>query len=180
MTAEAAADPPLLEQDLCTSCAACCDGTMFTYVPVTREEQAALSDLLTLETRADDAIFHQPCPHSVGQRCQIYALRPQTCRSFRCKTLYAMHKGEIDSAEAFRRVREMLASREQLKTMMEIGESIAEARDRRQKVAQASARTPEKMAFLLKLTAFDLLLDRYFRDKGQQMFSRSPGKAAAD
>lgn len=152
---------------------------MFTYVPVTREEQAELSDVLPLESRTDDAIFHQPCPHSVDQRCQIYALRPQTCRSFRCKTLDAMHKGDIDSAEAFRRVREMLASREQLKALLADDESLAEARDRRQKVAQAPVRSAGEMAFLLKLTAFDLLLDRYFRDKGQQMFSRSPGKAGA-
>lgn len=174
MTATGRADPRMLEQDLCTACAACCDGTLFTYVPVKAVEVAALSGLFALEQRDDGAIFQQPCPHSLNQRCQVYASRPGTCRSFRCKTLEALHDGSIDGAEAFRRVEEMLTAREKLGAMLLDKETIAEARDRRQRIAQNAARTPGETAFLLRLTSFDMLLDRYFRDPGQQMFSRSP------
>ncbi|MGV3510602.1 MAG: YkgJ family cysteine cluster protein [Novosphingobium sp.] len=173
MTATGSADPPELEQDLCTGCAACCDGTLFTYVPVKAEEVQSVERLFTLEPSDDGAIFQQPCPHSVGQVCQVYAFRPRTCRNFRCKTLDAMRNGDIDSTEAARRIQEMLTAREQLKSLLLENETLASARDRRQVIAKNPARTAGETAFLLKLTAFDLLLDRYFRDPGQQMFSRS-------
>lgn len=173
MTATSSADPPELEQDLCTGCAACCDGTLFTYVPVKAEEVPSLEGFFTLKARDDGATFQQPCPHSVGQVCQIYALRPRTCRNFRCKTLDAMQKGSIDSTEAFRRIQEMLASRESLRSLLCEDETLESARERRQDIAKDPARTASETAFLLKLTAFDLFLDRYFRDPGQQMFSRS-------
>jgi Fe-S-cluster containining protein len=146
---------------------------MFSYVQVTKEETASLSPVLDLELRDDSAIFYQPCPHSVEQRCQIYGQRPGTCRTFRCKTLNALRNNEIDSAEADRRVREMLRSRAQLLPLLEEGETLNQARQRRQDIAADPSRVATQGAFLLKLTAFDLLLDRYFRNPGKAMFSRN-------
>ncbi len=180
MTVPEADAPPLLEQDLCTGCAACCDGTLFTHVEVTRDEEQALGDRFAMQSRETDAIFFQPCPHSVCQSCQIYAIRPETCRTFRCKTLKAMRASEIESAEAFRRVDEMLKVREQLQPFLIAGETLNAARDRRAQIATKPERTAAETAFLLKLTAFDLLLDRYFRDSRKAMFlQKSSGQAAA-
>lgn len=181
MTTRDAEAPPRLEQDLCTGCAACCDGTIFTYVQVSRDEEAALGDFFTMESRKDDAIFYQPCPHSVGQRCQIYTQRPETCRKFHCHTLKALRAGEIESDEAVRRVDEMLKQRGQLQADLLEGETLNQARDRRQKIASSPARTPTEITFLLKLTAFDLLLDRYFRGPRKSMFqtSQSPDQTTS-
>lgn len=179
MTSMAEADPPLLEQDLCTGCAACCDGTMFSFVEITKDEEARLGDLFTLESRTDDAIFYQPCPHSIEQRRQVYERRPGTCRTFRCKTLKALRKGEVESTEAFRRVSEMLRAREQIKPYLLDGETLNQARERRQKIAADPALAAAHTAFLLRLTAFDLLLDRYFRNPGKAMFSRSTSETNA-
>ncbi|MBB4612568.1 YkgJ family cysteine cluster protein [Novosphingobium taihuense] len=170
MTTRETAAPPQLEQDLCTGCAACCDGTIFGYVEVSRDEEVALGGLFTMESRKDDAIFYQPCPHSVGQRCQIYSRRPETCRKFHCHTLKALRGGEIESGEAVRRVDQMLKQREQLQADLLKDETLNQARNRRQMIASSQERTPTEMTFLLKLTAFDLLLDRYFRDPRKSMF----------
>lgn len=173
MTAMDADTPPLLEQDLCTGCAGCCDGTIFTHVEVTRDEAVALAGHFTLEARETDAIFYQPCPHSVGQRCQIYTHRPETCRKFRCKTLKALRANEIESSEAFRRVKEMLEARRQAQAHLLAGETLNQARERRQRIAVSPSRSAADMAFLLKLTALDLLLDRYFRNPGKAMFQQA-------
>ncbi|KHS49191.1 MULTISPECIES: YkgJ family cysteine cluster protein [Novosphingobium] len=180
MTATEAEAPSLLEQDLCTGCAACCDGTIFTYVEVSRDEEQALGDRFAMQSRETDAIFFQPCPHSVCQSCQIYTIRPETCRKFRCKTLKALRADEIESAEAFRRVDEMLRAREQLQPFLIAGETLNAARERRGQIAASAERTASETAFVLKLTAFDLLLDRYFRDPRKAMFRHKPsGQEAA-
>ena len=173
MTSTADAEPPLLEQDLCTGCAACCDGTMFSYVELEADEADRLAHLFTVVPGPSGPVFHQPCPHSVDQRCQIYHDRPQTCRTFRCKTLKALRKGEVEHAEAFRRVAEMLRAREQIKPFLLEGETLNQARERRQTIAADPALAAAHTAFLLRLTAFDLLLDRYFRNPGKAMFSRN-------
>lgn len=177
MSNPAAADPPLLEQDLCTGCAACCDGTMFSYVELEGDEAERLGHVFAVASGPSGPVFHQPCPHSVGQRCQVYHDRPQTCRTFRCKTLKALRKGEVEAAEAFRRVTEMLRAREQIKPLLLEGETLNQARERRQAMAADPALAAEHTAFLLRLTAFDLLLDRYFRNPGKAMFSRNTSEA---
>lgn len=173
MTNPADADPPLIEQDLCTGCAACCDGTMFSYVELEADEADRLGHLFTVDAGASGPVFYQPCPHSVEQRCQVYQDRPQTCRTFRCKTLKSLRMGEVESAEAFRRVSEMIRARDQIKPLLLEGETFNQARERRQKIAADPALAAEHTPFLLRLTAFDLLLDRYFRNPGKGMFSRN-------
>lgn len=173
MTSPADADPPLREQDLCTGCAACCDGTMFSHVELLDDEAERLGHLFIVEKRPSRPVFHQPCPHSVEQHCQVYADRPRICRTFRCKTLKALRKGEVESAEAFRRVTEMLQAREQLKPLLLADETLKQARERRQTIAANPALAATHATFLLRLTAFDLLLDRYFRNPGEVLFARN-------
>lgn len=173
MTSTADADPPLLEQDLCTGCAACCDGTMFSHVEMLGDEAEQLGHLFTVEQGSSGPVFNQPCPHSVERRCQIYPDRPRICRTYRCKTLKALREGEVESAEAFRRVSQMLNAREQLKPLLLSGETFKQARERCQKIAADPALAAAHTAFLLQLTAFDLLLDRHFRNRGEVLFARN-------
>ena len=91
-----------------------------------------------------------------------------------------MRADEIESAEAFRRVDEMLRAREQLQPFLIAGETLNAARERRGQIAASAERTASETAFVLKLTAFDLLLDRYFRDPRKAMFRHKPsGQEAA-
>ena len=67
----------------------------------------------------------------------------------------------------------MLRAREQIEPLLLEGETLNQARERRQAMAADPALAAEHTAFLLRLTAFDLLLDRYFRNPGKAMFSRN-------
>lgn len=157
------------EEDICTSCGMCCDGTLFAHVEVTEDERSTLKGLFSLEAGKDGPIFCQPCPHNVEHKCVVYDDRPETCRSYRCKTLSAFQAGEITHHEAARRVRETLDARERLQPLLEPDETVKMARIRRAAAAANPSRARVEMAFILKSTALDMILDRYFRKRGKTM-----------
>lgn len=159
------------QEHLCTSCGMCCDGTLFTYVEVGDDERAAVEQLFTLVEGEEGPIFHQPCVFNRDCKCLVYHDRPQTCRIYRCKTLSALEAGEINAAEASRRVAEAQHARAEILPLLEVDETISKARVRRAATAADPERTRTQMAFILKLTALDLMLDRYFRKRGKTMLS---------
>lgn len=174
MTAAPQPEPPVIEQDLCTSCGMCCDGTMFDHVQVKPDEQTRLAEHFTLHRNATGAVFDQPCPHARHQRCMIYELRPHTCRTYRCTTLTAFQADEITHAEAVRRIDEALAARTRTMPLINPGETLARARLRRSALASAPTDTAKNARFILTLTALDMLLDRYFRKPDKTMFAKTP------
>lgn len=157
------------DQHLCTSCGMCCDGTLFEYVEIEDSERAQVASLFDLKDGAKGPVFLQPCPHAVARVCTVYHSRPATCRAYRCKTLIALEAGEIAPAEALRRVDEALHARETLRPFMTEGETMFQARQRRATIAAEPVRAPGALQLVLKLTALDLMLDRYFRKQGKTM-----------
>ncbi len=157
------------EEDLCTSCGMCCDGTLFRYVEVAEDERASAEQLFTLHEGEKGPIFHQPCSYNRDYKCMVYDDRPRTCRAFRCKTLSAFQAGEITSSEASRRVAEAQHAREGILPLLQAGETIGNARVRRAEAAADPDRVKSELAFILKLTALDLMLDRYFRKREKTM-----------
>jgi len=169
MTAAPQSPPLLADQHLCTRCGMCCDGTLFEYVEVNESERQQLAPLFALHPGAKGPVFHQPCPHALHQRCTVYEVRPETCRKYRCKTLIALDSGEISPQEATRRVDEALHTRETVRPLLLTGETMHQARQRRAAIAAEPARSMDSMLFVLKLTALDLMLDKYFRKQGKTM-----------
>ncbi len=169
MTAAPPLSPLPDDQHLCTRCGMCCDGTMFEYVEVEESERPLLENLFTLHPGAKGPVFHQPCPHAAHQRCTVYESRPQTCRKYRCKTLIALDSGEISAEEAARRVDEALHARETVRPLLLTGETMQAARKRRAAIAGEPAHAMDALRFVLKLTALDLMLDKYFRKQGKTM-----------
>ena len=161
------------EQHLCVSCGMCCDGTLFDYVETLEEERVPLSALFTLRPGPKGPVFDQPCPHNRDRCCTIYQNRPATCRKYRCKTLLALESGEVGGAEAARRVTEAILARDGVAKMLEPDETLSAARERRAALAGDPSRSPGALVFVLKLTALDLLLDRYFRKPGRTMLNLS-------
>lgn len=85
---------------LCTSCGLCCDGTLFTQVPVTEVEAGALR-ARGLELRAGDRpALPQRCAALVGTCCTIYDERPAGCRRYVCMLYAALAEGEVGLDEA--------------------------------------------------------------------------------
>lgn len=93
----------------------CCDGTLFSRVPITRAEAEDLPRVgLEVVRRPHDAFaLPLPCSALVGRSCTVYTERPGTCRAFRCKLYLAVEAGTTSSAEARKIVAEAQALRQQ-------------------------------------------------------------------
>ncbi|XXF75522.1 YkgJ family cysteine cluster protein [Myxococcaceae bacterium GXIMD 01537] len=87
---------------LCQRCGLCCDGSLFTQVPLQPAEAAALRRLdLPVGQRDDGApVLAQHCPALEGRSCTVYADRPAPCRAYRCHLHLALGEGEVSLEEA--------------------------------------------------------------------------------
>jgi Fe-S-cluster containining protein len=87
---------------LCTSCGLCCDGTLFTQVPLTADEAGLLRARgLTLRALDDrPPALPQRCAALDGRCCTIYAERPAGCRRYRCMLHAALAGDELELHEA--------------------------------------------------------------------------------
>lgn len=95
---------PALTRDLetlCSGCGLCCDGSLFTFVPVSPSEAERLAGKLALFTRkAGDQALSQPCGALEGTCCRVYEGRPLACRDFVCTLWKAVDEGEARLPEA--------------------------------------------------------------------------------
>jgi hypothetical protein len=83
-------------------CGLCCDGNLFSSVPLRRSEVEPLQRLsLPVVNRADGTPgLQQRCAALEGRCCTVYAERPETCRTYRCHLLTAAAEGEVSLEEA--------------------------------------------------------------------------------
>lgn len=87
---------------LCLRCGLCCDGTLFTHVPLRASEVGPLKALgLPVKAREDGTpILPQRCAALDGKRCTAYAERPKGCRHYHCNLFSALSEGEVSLEEA--------------------------------------------------------------------------------
>lgn len=87
---------------LCQHCGLCCDGTLFTHVPLRSTEVEPLRALgLPVKEREDGTpILPQPCAALNGRCCTAYAERPEGCRRYHCQLFSALSEGEVSLPEA--------------------------------------------------------------------------------
>jgi len=87
---------------LCQRCGLCCDGSLFTLVPLQAGEvETARRNALHVVERADGShAMRQRCAALDGARCTAYADRPETCRKYHCMLFAAVSEGELSVAEA--------------------------------------------------------------------------------
>lgn len=87
---------------LCQRCALCCDGSLFTHVPLRQAEVAAARrrGLDLLERPDGSTRLRQRCAALEGDRCAIYPERPDCCREYRCLLAAGLGEGEVSLEEA--------------------------------------------------------------------------------
>lgn len=87
---------------LCLHCGMCCDGTLFTQVPLQPGEAEVLRQRgLPLADREDGApVLPQRCAALDGLCCTVYEARPEACRRYRCQLFNALAEGEVSLEEA--------------------------------------------------------------------------------
>jgi Fe-S-cluster containining protein len=158
--------------DLCVSCGICCDGPLFDQAEVFAAEEARVRLLgFPIDERGGKTYFPLPCGYLCGAVCRIYEQRPTTCRTYKCTTLSAIEAGEIDRAEADRRVAAAKDAIADVRARMLPGESFLELR-----VRFGQEPSPEP-AFVLAMVKWDMAMDRYFRKPHQQVLGRNPAAA---
>jgi hypothetical protein len=97
---------------LCTRCGLCCDGSLFADVELASNDEATALEVMGLaveEDEEDRGLLLQPCGALKGKRCSIYAHRPDCCRTFECRLLQEVTRGEVTLDEARTKVTEALA-----------------------------------------------------------------------
>jgi len=86
---------------LCLACGLCCDGNLFTQVPVRSDELERVRRRgLPILERSNGHVLPQRCAALDGCRCEIYDDRPAACRGYRCMLYAAMGEGEVSLPEA--------------------------------------------------------------------------------
>ena len=148
------------DSTLCLACGLCCDGALFTQVPLSSEEQARVRrrGLPVLE-RAQGAVLQQRCAALDGCRCEIYDERPAACRGYRCMLLTALGEGEVSLDEALVIVGQAHAA------IAEVAQAHPGEGSAMQRARRAPATGAEDIATLQRATAW---LGRHFqRDAGQ-------------
>lgn len=84
---------------LCQACGLCCDGTLFTVVPLAATDQPPPK--LTLEIKPTGArALRQPCTGLEGTCCTVYDARPLACRRYECLLFEALRSEEEHLAGA--------------------------------------------------------------------------------
>ncbi|MGV3510600.1 MAG: YkgJ family cysteine cluster protein [Novosphingobium sp.] len=157
---------------LCLACGMCCDGTVYNVGRLDAAEvaQAAATGFRALNAGPGTHAFAFPCSHLDGKACSIYRQwRPTVCSTYFCSLQVKVAAGEIAEEQALSTIAATLAVRDQVRTAMRSGESLAHARDRFETTVRAGQPLdPQDGKALVKLFVLEKLLDRHFRKAGEE------------
>jgi hypothetical protein len=87
---------------LCQRCGLCCDGSLFSHVPLRADEVASARRLgLDVEELVGGAPALRQCCSALKERqCSLYAQRPERCRAFGCRLFHEVAGGRVPLDEA--------------------------------------------------------------------------------
>jgi len=82
---------------LCPACGLCCNGVLFGDVELQRGDDARrlAAQGVGLFSKGRKRAFNQPCACLAHGLCRIYAERPARCRTFDCRALQRVQRGEL-------------------------------------------------------------------------------------
>ncbi|WP_223640688.1 YkgJ family cysteine cluster protein [Corallococcus sp. EGB] len=150
---------------LCLHCGMCCDGTLFTQVPLRPAEADALRQRgLSLEVKEGGAVvLPQRCAALEGLCCTVYAERPEACRRYRCQLFNALEEGEVSLEEAKGVVDAAHAKVDAVVGNVGSAEGGRGSAMRQARVAAASLELPAEARE--SLAHAEVYLDRHFRGR---------------
>jgi uncharacterized protein len=114
---------PSLTDTLCTRCGLCCDGSLFADVELASGDEASALEVIGLEIEDDDGddggLLVQPCAALKGRRCSIYPHRPDCCRTFECRLLERVKRGEVGVEQGKEKIEETLRQIQRVKELID-------------------------------------------------------------
>jgi len=163
-----------MKKNICLDCAVCCDGTIYTSVPV-----GPADDLEPLRATGvhwmkveDRTAFRLPCSAVAGGCCSIYDRRPAVCREVSCLLRLRFDAGIVSFDDARSRIDEVKALRDRIRPQLAaffdtpgphaIAELFALLHAEFDGKASALRARPEHADLLLDVAALRLLLGRHF------------------
>ncbi len=90
---------------LCQSCGLCCDGSLFSRVPLGFSEQVPEQKLAVVTNAFGGRHVPQRCAALAGTLCEVYSERPLACRRYECLLFVAHREGEVSLPDALDVVR---------------------------------------------------------------------------
>lgn len=86
--------------ELCMACGLCCDGTLFSFVPLNdADTPSSLEVEISINDENGKLSFAQPCNLYSPRGCAKYANRPTACREFHCYLIEAYRRRDIASSD---------------------------------------------------------------------------------
>src|SRR5262249_6463173 len=103
-------------QSLCLRCGLCCDGTLFSYVPLKPGDEISPLKRAGINFRSDSDLkrIKQPCAGHKNCVCIVYDSRPQTCREYRCELLKKFEQNDILYEDAVRIINNAVSLKNEL------------------------------------------------------------------
>jgi len=111
---------------LCPACTLCCNGVLFADVRLQPGDDATRLAAIgvKLKQRTGMLRFQQPCSCLEGKLCRIYSERPTRCRTFECRLLQRVQKGEVTERAALKSIRDARRRGENVRRILrELGDT---------------------------------------------------------
>jgi uncharacterized protein len=143
---------PSSSQSLCLTCGLCCDGTLFSFVPLKPDDEIAALETVGINIVSGSVpnIFKQPCAALRACTCIVYENRPENCRTYKCELLKRFERDDISYDAALKIIKKAVSLKNQVRAL-----AVA---------ASTSTQRSEEVQVLIKL-ALQIHLDRFFREK---------------
>ncbi|GAA4008130.1 YkgJ family cysteine cluster protein [Sphingomonas humi] len=156
--------PPDAEATLCLSCAMCCNGALYAWVPAREDELDRLrAQDFPLEPIGEPPRtgWRQPCPKLQGTACTVYQDRPAACRKYACQVLGDLREGTVTLDEALAATATANGLAAAATATLDAGQSLPDIR--RAFVPDAHPLSRAEAEQRLRVATLGLFLDRRFR-----------------
>lgn len=157
---------------LCLPCGLCCDGGLFGFARLEKDELVLANTLGMLLLNDKDILgFQQPCHLFVSGCCSIYDQRPKVCRRYECKLLRMYKAGKINQKEGLDKIdraHQMLATLANLMPEKTDGAPTLQAILRQMSILSAASATERRQhqQFLLEAAKYQMFVHTHFRGMG--------------
>jgi uncharacterized protein len=161
-------------QSLCLTCGLCCDGTLFSSVPLRPNDEIGALKIagVNIVSDGDPNMFTQPCAAHKNCTCTIYANRPQDCRTYKCELLKKFERDEISHEAALEIIKKIVSLKNEVEALaiaastdMQSKEEVTLLMKRWWKNPSIGAAEQGYAQIFLKFGALQIYLDRFFRKK---------------